>query len=184
MPKRIMLRAVSAEEKQAVRRLAHARKESVELVRRARLIEYVIEHPEVPVSRAEMRRALETADTLEARTFGILDQLGLLTVADGKREISRGVEIIPTPGETPGHLSVRLESTGRTAYCVGDLYHHEMEVERPEWAVTWADQVAIRASRSVIVQAALAEEALLAATHIRGFGRLAPTPDGVRWEPA
>jgi transposase len=55
MPKQIRLRTLSAEEEQEVRRLARARKEGVELVRRARLIEYVLEHPEVPASRAGMR---------------------------------------------------------------------------------------------------------------------------------
>ena len=55
MSKRIMLRKVSSKEKQAVRRLARARKESVELVRRAQLIKYMMEHPEVAASRAGMR---------------------------------------------------------------------------------------------------------------------------------
>jgi hypothetical protein len=34
------------------------------------------------------------------------------------------------------------------------------------------------------VHDALEEDALLAATHIKGFGRLAPAQDGVRWERA
>jgi hypothetical protein len=55
MPKQIRLRRLSAEEEQEIRRLARARKEGVELVRRARLIEYVLDHPEVPASRAGMR---------------------------------------------------------------------------------------------------------------------------------
>lgn len=55
MSRRIELRKVSTKEKQAVRRLARARKESVELVRRAQLIKYMMEHPEVPASRAGMR---------------------------------------------------------------------------------------------------------------------------------
>jgi transposase len=55
MPKRIMLRAVSSAEKQEIRRLAQARKEGVEVVRRAHLIKYLIKHPEVPASRAGMR---------------------------------------------------------------------------------------------------------------------------------
>ena len=55
MSKRIVLRKVKAEEEPAVRQLARARKESVELVRRARLIKYLMDHPEVPASRAWMR---------------------------------------------------------------------------------------------------------------------------------
>lgn len=55
MPKQLKLREVSASEAAEVRRLAHARQEAVEVVRRARLIEYLLDHPEVPASRAGMR---------------------------------------------------------------------------------------------------------------------------------
>jgi transposase len=55
MPKYIKLRAVSESENAEVRRLAHARQEAVEVVRRARLIEYLLDHPEVAASRAGMR---------------------------------------------------------------------------------------------------------------------------------
>jgi transposase len=55
MPKTIQLREVSEQEAKEVRRLAHARQEAVEVVRRAQLIEYLLEHPEVPASRAGMR---------------------------------------------------------------------------------------------------------------------------------
>jgi transposase len=55
MPKTIKLREVSEREAAEVRRLAHARQEAVELVRRARLIEYLLDHPEVPATRAGMR---------------------------------------------------------------------------------------------------------------------------------
>jgi transposase len=55
MPKTIRLREVSESEAAEVRRLAHARQEAVELVKRARLIEYLLDHPEVPASRAGMR---------------------------------------------------------------------------------------------------------------------------------
>jgi len=55
MPKYIKLREVSASEAEQVRRLAHARQGAVEVVRRAQLIEYLLDHPEVPASRAGMR---------------------------------------------------------------------------------------------------------------------------------
>lgn len=52
MPKRIKLRAVSQDEERAIRKLAHARKESADVVRRARLLEYLLDHPEIPASQA------------------------------------------------------------------------------------------------------------------------------------
>jgi transposase len=55
MPKTIKLREVNESEAKEVRRLAHARQEAIEVVRRAQLIEYLLDHPEVPASRAGMR---------------------------------------------------------------------------------------------------------------------------------
>jgi hypothetical protein len=39
-----------------------------------------------------------------------------------------------TPGETPGHLIVRVESDGQRCYLVGDLLHHGCEVVHLDWA--------------------------------------------------
>jgi len=55
MPKRIRLRALSPDEEREIRRLARGRKEPVEVVQRARLIEYVLKHPEVAASHAGIR---------------------------------------------------------------------------------------------------------------------------------
>jgi hypothetical protein len=66
-------------------------------------------------------------------------------------------------------------------YCLGDLYHHVIEVDHPSWSVPWADRTAIAASRRALTDAALAENALLIATHIPGVGRLLPTASGVTW---
>jgi transposase len=54
MPKQIKLREVSAEEEREIRRFANARKEAVEVVRRARLLEYLLDHPKVSASQAGM----------------------------------------------------------------------------------------------------------------------------------
>lgn len=55
VPKRIRLRTLTADEEREIRRLANARKESIELVQRARLIAYLLDHPDVAASRAGMR---------------------------------------------------------------------------------------------------------------------------------
>jgi len=102
---------------------------------------------------------------------------------EGPRELAAGITILPSPGETPGHQTVRVNSHGKTAYCVGDLYHHTIEVDHPTWAVPWADPAVILASRTVLVDASLSEDALLIATHIDGIGRLARAKDGVTWVP-
>jgi hypothetical protein len=76
---------------------------------------------------------------------------------------------------------VRISSQDETAYCVGDLYHHKLEVDHPTWAVPWADPAVILSSRTALVDASLSEGALLVATHIDGIGRLERAKDGVTW---
>lgn len=130
---------------------------------------------------AEMRAALERPDSLQSRTLGVVQRAGLLEPVEGDRDLGGGVRLVATPGESPGHMAVRVESRGEVLYCVGDLYHHPVEVERPDWMATWADRAAMPASRARLAEAAVAEDARLLAAHIAGVGRLARTGDGVRW---
>jgi transposase len=52
MPKRIILRTLTKEEEQEIRRLAKSRKEPMRLVQRARVIESMLDNPSLPASRA------------------------------------------------------------------------------------------------------------------------------------
>ena len=121
-------------------------------------------------------------DSLESKTLAVIQRHGLLNLVDRNTEIADEVRILAAPGESPGHQIVRFHSNGQTLYCLGDLYHHTVEVEQPEWVVHWADPETTRRSREQLIAAALAEDALLTATHIPTLGRLCATPDGVRWD--
>ncbi len=129
----------------------------------------------------ELQVALRDPDSLASRTLGVLWERGLLELVDGDRELAPGLRIIVAPGETPGHLIVRLHSDGHTLYCLGDLYHHCVEVGRPDWSVTWADPATMPRSKAALVEAALRDDALLVATHIRSIGRLRRSSGGVTW---
>jgi glyoxylase-like metal-dependent hydrolase (beta-lactamase superfamily II) len=118
----------------------------------------------------------------ESTTLAVLHELGLLEMVDGDLELGLGVTIMASPGESPGHQSVRFHSEGHTLYVVGDLYHHPVELAHPELACYWNDKEPVRASRRRLEPAALREDALLVATHIPGFGRLAERPEGLRWQ--
>ena len=125
----------------------------------------------------------ERADptSLVGRTFEVIWQHGLLHLVTGDLELGHGLRICHTPGETPGHQALRLESAGAVLYCVGDLYHHRVEVEQPTWNVTWADGAANLRSRQQIATAALAERAKLIATHIHGVGQLQAEGNEIHW---
>lgn len=40
----------------------------------------------------------------------------------------------PTPGHTPGHVSVHVTSKGEEAIITGDFVHHPVQFARPEWS--------------------------------------------------
>jgi glyoxylase-like metal-dependent hydrolase (beta-lactamase superfamily II) len=131
---------------------------------------------------AGMKKALGDPSSLESRAFGALDRAGRLVPVDGDQDLGSGVSIVATPGETSGHQGLRVHSAGETLYCVGDLWHHPIEVDHLTWMVPWANREANLHSRRAVAEAALAENALLVATHISGFGRLKRTGTGVEWE--
>lgn len=131
-----------------------------------------------------MQPALANPESLESTTFGVVQQHGLLETVAAPLDLGHGIQILPTPGESPGHQAVRIHSEGETVYCIGDLYHLTAEAESPELVVRWTNGPANRASRSSFNQAAHAENALLIATHIPEFGRLQKSQQsrsGWRW---
>ena len=63
-------------------------------------------------------------------------------VADDYR-IDENVRFIPTPGHTPHHISVVIESQGVKAIISGDVMHHPCQIAHQEWttlADTYPDQ--------------------------------------------
>ncbi|MDX1782368.1 MAG: MBL fold metallo-hydrolase [Thalassovita sp.] len=56
------------------------------------------------------------------------------TLAQDGHEVVPGVRMIDTPGHTPGHMSVVVESGGKQLIALGDsMTHAWMNFRRPEW---------------------------------------------------
>jgi glyoxylase-like metal-dependent hydrolase (beta-lactamase superfamily II) len=53
----------------------------------------------------------------------ILDA-GLADLVEGDHRITSEIVLEPTPGHTPGHVSVRISSLGSEAVITGDVMHH------------------------------------------------------------
>jgi len=43
------------------------------------------------------------------------------------------VSLEPTPGHTPGHVSVHIRSEGKQALITGDFMHHPCQMTRTDW---------------------------------------------------
>ncbi|WP_051165634.1 MBL fold metallo-hydrolase [Amycolatopsis orientalis] len=75
------------------------------------------------------RRQMFEDSVLPVERAGLLDLVDI--PADGV-EIVSGVRLLPTPGHTPGHVSIELSSAGETALITGDAVHHPVQFAHPE----------------------------------------------------
>jgi glyoxylase-like metal-dependent hydrolase (beta-lactamase superfamily II) len=112
-----------------------------------------------------LQNVLGKKDSPDARTLGVLEDAGKLELVSGTKTLSKEVEIVPAPGESPGHQIVRVQSLG-TLYCVGDLFHHEVEVENLSWMATWCEPKSNFESRKKLIELALKENALVLPSHM------------------
>mgnify|MGYP003388136610 FL=1 len=57
----------------------------------------------------------------------------LADLVDSDHKITDEIWLEPTPGHTPGHVSVRISSQGEDALITGDFMHHPCQMARPNW---------------------------------------------------
>jgi glyoxylase-like metal-dependent hydrolase (beta-lactamase superfamily II) len=56
---------------------------------------------------------------------------GLVEFVDPDFRLTDEVSLIPTPGHTPGHVSVLIQSQGQSAVITGDLMHNPIQIAVP-----------------------------------------------------
>ena len=68
----------------------------------------------------------------EARS---VDELGKMIVSRVQlvQSITRTLTAVPTPGHTPGHVSILVTSGGERALVLGDAAHSPVQVLEPDW---------------------------------------------------
>jgi glyoxylase-like metal-dependent hydrolase (beta-lactamase superfamily II) len=120
------------------------------------------------------------------RRLGAVDRAGLLELVDGEQEIAPGVHLVPSPGETPGHMVVRVRSAGEELYVLGDLFHHRCEVEHLDWAPAHANVPQLEITRGKLFGELARSGAVAVAAHepFPGWGRITGLGDRFQWEPA
>lgn len=108
---------------------------------------------------------------------------GVVDLVEPHHRVHEGICFEPTPGHTPGHVSVRISSRGEEAVITGDLVHHPCQFARPGWGSS-ADSDPEQADR--IRKAFMARYAdtptLIVGTHFAGptAGRLVRDGDAYR----
>ena len=108
---------------------------------------------------------------------------GLVKTIEGPAEVCEGVRLIPTPGHTPGHCSVIIESKGETAMITGDFIHHPIQFNDPGLVSPFdVDNDAAVATRNRVFAEYADTPTLIIGTHFAGptAGKLVRDGDGYR----
>lgn len=95
----------------------------------------------------------------------ILDA-GLADLVEMDHRLSAEIRLTPTPGHTPGHVSVMIESKGETAMITGDMIHHPCQFGHPEWSPSFdTDQAAGASMRRSVMDKVADQQLLVIGTH-------------------
>lgn len=121
-----------------------------------------------------------------AEGLRFLADRGLLDLVEGETPVAAGVSLLLTPGHSPGHSVVRVDSNGETALFVGDLVHHRVHFARPD-LVRDRDVIPalVPSARQKIARLALDTGALVAVPHeaFPGLGRLVVQGERLAFQP-
>lgn len=111
---------------------------------------------------------------------------GLAEIVPEDGEVAPGLRLEPTPGHTPGHVSLRLRSAGKEAVVTGDLMHHPVQCAEPHWREhgDWDADMA-RATRHQFLRSAAESQVTVIGTHFPNLpvGRVVPHGEVWRFEP-
>ena len=100
-------------------------------------------------------------------------------------EIDHGIVLEPTPGHTPGHVALHLNSAGDDAVFTGDLFHHPVQVREPQLSShVCSDQDLSRQSRYDFLNRYADSGTLICPAHFTGteVGHMKSDGDGWRFE--
>lgn len=117
--------------------------------------------------------------------FRPLVDRGLVDLVDPDHVLAEEVRLVPTPGHTPGHVSVEVNSGGEQAVITGDLAHHPVEFLVPEWTmIADVDPTQAVATRRAFVDQYGDGETLVLGTHFGGSSAGHLDASARTWTPA
>jgi glyoxylase-like metal-dependent hydrolase (beta-lactamase superfamily II) len=111
------------------------------------------------------RRSADGYEYLADCVLPLEDYDRLLLVPD-ERALTQSLTIVSTPGHTPGHIALGIDSRGERALLIGDVSHYIGQLNHPEWSPIWDwDQKLSAKTRSILFDKAEAQGSVLLPTH-------------------
>jgi glyoxylase-like metal-dependent hydrolase (beta-lactamase superfamily II) len=93
-------------------------------------------------------------------------EAGLADMVESDHKVTSEVYLEPTPGHTPGHVSVRVSSKDEEAVITGDLMHHPVQCALPSMASRFdVDPEAARQTRQAFLECYAGNAVLVLGTH-------------------
>jgi glyoxylase-like metal-dependent hydrolase (beta-lactamase superfamily II) len=111
---------------------------------------------------------------------------GVIDLPELPHRLSEAIELVPTPGHSPGHLSVRITSRDQTAFITGDCAHSPIQFAEPDWfAMNDTDPEASSSTRHRLISELVDRPVLIIGTHFPPptAGHLVTTDTGVHFRP-
>lgn len=125
--------------------------------------------------------------TILADSVAPIFEAGLADLVEMDHRLSAQVRLIPTPGHTPGHVSVMIESEGQRGLITGDATHHPCQLAHPDWSPPFdSDPKASALMRRSMFEDAADQPILVIGTHFAAptAGHVVRDGDAYRFEGA
>ena len=104
-----------------------------------------------------------------------LESLGAMVLADSEVSLTSEVTMVPTPGHTPGHMSLGILSDGVRGYILGDVINFAPQTNETHWEIIFdTDHAQARQTREVVLERLLQDGSVIGMGHYMppSFGRL------------
>lgn len=123
-----------------------------------------------------------TNDDPYADSIAPIFDAGLGDVVGADAALGEGLRLVSTPGHTPGHVAIAVDTSGDPLVITGDLLHHQLQLANPRLAeiADWDPELA-RQTRSAFFSEHAGAGSIVAGTHfpIAPVGRI--EPNGAAW---
>jgi glyoxylase-like metal-dependent hydrolase (beta-lactamase superfamily II) len=131
---------------------------------------------------AHVRTFLLPGEDVYGDSVAPIFDAGLADVIEPGTDLGHGLRLEPTPGHTPGHTSLWVESDGEVALLLGDFMHSPLQFSEPHLAeIADADVELARETRRRMLREVARTGALVLGAHFptRPAGRV--VVDGDAW---
>ena len=115
-----------------------------------------------------------------------LEGLNVLDLIEGEYSVTDELTTLPTPGHTPGHISIVVSSGGESAFILGDVAHSPAQAQYTDWSPVFdTDPDLARQTRHSVLDRLEEEGTLVASGHFpdTGYGRFVRDGERRIWRP-